>query len=124
MLAALSGARGRVLAKSYCLQASASCAQWIRGFSEQEVTNYRTIRIDAEDGAGTITICRPKALNAVNTLVCPTPLPVHSKLICWQSCSRSALCIQGAKQQTAVVVLKVTVSHSLTQAWLCRLWRR
>ena len=112
MLAALSGARGRGLAKSYCLQASASCAQWIRGFSEQDATNYRTIRVDTEDAAGTITICRPKALNAVNTLVCPTPIPTYSKLICLQSGNRSTLCIQGAKQLTAVVVLKVTVSDS------------
>ena len=73
MLAAL---RGRVLATKSCLEASASCAQWVRGFSEQEAVNYRTIKVNAKNAAGTITICRPKALNAVNTLVCSALLEV------------------------------------------------
>ena len=69
-------ARSRVLAPKSCLQACAACAQWVRGFTEQEAVSYRTIKVSAEDAAGTITICRPKALNAVNTLVCSKLMPL------------------------------------------------
>ena len=69
MIRALIGAKSRGLAPKSCLQACASCTQWVRGFTEQEAIKYQTIKVSAEDAAGSITICRPKALNAVNTLV-------------------------------------------------------
>ena len=50
--------------------ASAQCDRAARCFSSQETANYRTIRAETEDAAGVITICRARALNAVNTLVC------------------------------------------------------
>ena len=50
--------------------ASAHFDQAVRCFSSQETANYRTIRAETENAAGLITICRPRALNAVNTLVC------------------------------------------------------
>ena len=45
----------------------------VQQFSDQATIHYRTINVTAADAAGTITICRPKALNAVNTLVGQDP---------------------------------------------------
>ena len=57
MIRALSGARSAVLG---CYQACASSAYSVRTFSDQETANYRTIKVNAEDAAGTIIICRPQ----------------------------------------------------------------
>lgn len=48
----------------------ASLADAVRCFSSEDIIPYRTVHVTADNAAGTITISRPRALNAVNSLVC------------------------------------------------------
>ena len=91
MLAFRGLARGKGLKWHVAL---AQYDQAVRCFSSHETANYRTIRAEIEDAAGVITICRPRALNAVNSLVCDleflhpachekwTPIVVEAALKC------------------------------------------
>ena len=75
----------------------------VHHFSDETTMLYRTINVSAADAAGTITICRPKALNAVNTLV-------------GQDAAASSYMSQAARElsppETAGVMLRTMLTSS------------